>query len=369
MSPMNSDAKKTLMWHRVLARDAAADGKFVYAVRTTGIYCRPSCPSRRPKPDSVEFYPAPAAAERAGFRPCKRCAPHQPDRQRAAMLAACRYIDTHCDERLTLKTLGQRVGASPFHLQRVFKSIVGVSPREYQEARRIARFKSGVSNGGTVSTATYDAGFGSSSRLYEKSAQLGMTPARYRNKGTGLEIAFTTFGSPLGAVLVAATERGICSVSLGANAAQLEGALRAEFSAAAVRRDDDGLRGYARRIARYLAGGKSDFDLPLDIRATAFQRRVWKILQSIPYGTTRSYSEIARRSGKPSAVRAVARAIATNPVALLIPCHRAIRKNGDLAGYRWGVARKAALLKQESARNPQRTKTRWNPPLNAAERG
>lgn len=352
MPHMNSDAKKTLMWRRVLARDAAADGKFVYAVRTTGIYCRPSCPSRRPKPGSVEFYPAPAAAERAGFRPCKRCAPHQPDRQRAAMLAACRYIDAHCDERLTLATLARRIGSSPFHLQRVFRSIVGVSPREYQEARRIARFKSGVSDGGTVSGATFDSGFGSSSRLYEKSAQLGMTPARYRNKGAGIEIAFTTFGSPLGAVLVAATERGVCSVSLGANAPRLEAALRAEFSAAVIKRDGRGLRDYVRRIARYLAGSNPDLDLPLDIRATAFQRNVWNLLRSIPYGTTRSYSEIARRAGKPRAVRAVARAIATNPVALLIPCHRVVGKNGELAGYRWGVARKAALLARESAPKP-----------------
>jgi len=349
MPHMSSDAETTLMWHRVLARDAAADGKFVYAVRTTGIYCRPSCPSRRPMFDSVEFYPAPAAAERAGFRPCKRCAPHQPDRQRAAMLAACRYIDAHCDERLTLKMLGRRVGSSPFHLQRLFKKIVGVSPREYQEARRIARFKSGVSNGGTVSGATYDAGFSSSSRLYEKSAQFGMTPARYRNKGAGLEIAFTTFASPLGEVLVAATGRGVCSVSLGANASRLAAALRAEFSAATLVRDDKRLLRYARRIARYLAGRNSDLDLPLDIRATAFQRKVWKLLRAIPYGTTRSYSDIARRAGTPSAARAVARAIAANPVALLIPCHRAIRKSGELAGYRWGVARKAALLAKEGA--------------------
>ena len=349
MPNMDTGAKRMRMWRSVLARDATADGKFVYAVRTTGIYCRPSCPSRRPKPGSVEFYPAPAAAERAGFRPCKRCAPHQPDHQRAAVLAACSYIDEHCDERLTLKTLGRRVGVSPFHLQRLFRSIVGVSPREYQEARRIARFKSGVSNGSTVSGATFDAGFGSSSRLYEKSAQLGMTPARYRSKGAGLAMAFTTFRSPLGAVLVAATDRGVCSLRLGANAPALEAALRAEFSAAVITRDDRGLRDYARRIARYLAGNKSAIDLPLDIRATAFQRKVWQLLCAIPYGTTRSYSDIARRAGKPSAVRAVARAIASNPVALLIPCHRAIRKNGDLAGYRWGVERKAALLARENA--------------------
>ena len=252
---------------------------------------------------------------------------------------------------MTLKTLGRHVGLSPFHLQRLFKKVVGVSAREYHETRRLACFKSGVRDGHTVTAATFDAGYGSSSRLYEKSARhLGMTPARYRSRGAGLDIAFTTFRSPLGAVLMAATARGICSVSLGADAAQLEAGLRAEFSAAAVRRDDAGLRGYTRRVARYLGGGKPDLDLPLDIRATVFQRRVWKVLQSIPYGETRSYSEIARGAGKPSAARAVARAIATNPVALLIPCHRAIRKSGDLAGYRWGVARKAALLKQERGR-------------------
>ncbi len=334
----------------MLARDEAADGKFVYAVRTTGIYCRPSCPSRRPKPQSVEFFAAPAAAERAGYRPCQRCEPHQLDRQRTSVLAACSYITAHCDEQVTLQTLSRHVGLSPFHLQRLFKKIVGVSPREYQETRRIARFKTSVGNGSAITHAMFDSGFGSSSRLYEKSAQLGMTPARYRNKGLGLNIIYTTFGSPLGQVLLAATERGVCSVCLGANAAQLESQLRAEFSAATLVRDDQRMQRYARRIARYLAGGNPDLDLPLDIRATAFQRRVWNILRSIPYGATCSYSDIARRAGTPSAVRAVARAVATNPVALLIPCHRAIRKSGELAGYRWGVARKAALLKQERGR-------------------
>lgn len=353
MPHMNSDAKKTLLWHRVLARDATADGEFVYAVRTTGIYCRPSCPSRRPKPESVEFYPAPAAAERAGFRACKRCAPHQPDRQRAAMLAVCRYIETHSDERLTLQLLSRRAGLSPAYLQRLFKSIVGVSPREYQVTRRFTRFKNNIANGGAITRAMLDSGFGSTSRLYEKSArQLGMTPARYRSKGFGLSIKFTTFASPLGQVLLGATGRGVCSVSLGANAPRLEAALRAEFSAAVITRDDRSLRDYARRIARYLAGSQSDPALPLDIRGTAFQCKVWNLLRAIPYGTTRSYSDIARRAGKPRAVRAVARAIATNPVALLIPCHRAIRKSGELAGYRWGVARKAALLARERAPKP-----------------
>ncbi|MBI4192478.1 MAG: bifunctional DNA-binding transcriptional regulator/O6-methylguanine-DNA methyltransferase Ada [Betaproteobacteria bacterium] len=339
----------------VMARDARADGAFVYAVRTTGIYCRPSCPSRRPRPESVEFFAAPAAAERAGYRPCKRCTPQQADRQRAAVLAACRHIDTHSDQRLTLRTLGRKVGLSPHHLQRLFKQIIGVSPREYQEARRLAQFKHGVRNGRAVTTAMLDAGFGSSSRLYEKSARhLGMTPARYRKQGAGLAIAFTTFATPLGKVLLAATPQGICKVSLDASASRLEAELRAEFGAAAITRDDRKLEPYAKTIAGYLGGSHAGLDLPLDIRATAFQRKVWNILKSIPRGATRSYSDIARRAREPSAVRAVATAIASNPVALLIPCHRAVRKNGDLAGYRWGIERKAALLAQEK----KPTKTR-----------
>lgn len=355
---MNSLSKESSQWRSVLARDSRADGKFVYAVRTTGIYCRPTCPSRRPKPESVEFYPAPGDAERAGYRPCKRCAPHQCDPPRAAVLTACRYIEAHCEERLTLKTLSRDAKLSPFHLQRLFRRIVGVSPREYQEAQRMARLKTAISNGSTLSAATFDVGFGSSSRLYEKSAQFGMTPARYRSKGFGLNIAYTTFKSSLGQVLLAVTERGICTVSLGASVRQLEAELRAEFSAAAIKRDDKRLRAYTRRITRYLAGGNPDLDLPLDVRATAFQRRVWNILKSIPYGTTRSYSDIARSVGKPGAARAVGRAIATNPVALLIPCHRAISKSGNLAGYRWGVARKQALLAQEGLKEITRVKPR-----------
>ncbi len=346
---MNSAAEQTRKWRSVLERDARADGAFVYAVRTTGVYCRPSCPSRRPKPESVEFFAAPAVAERAGYRPCKRCSPHQADRQRAAVLAACRHIDAHSSERLTLQTLGRKIGLSPHHLQRLFKQITGVSPRDYQEARRIAQFKHGVRNGRTITAAMLDSGFGSSSRLYEKSARhLGMTPARYRKQGDGLAIAYTIFSSPLGEVLLAATPQGICKVSLGTGASRLEAELRAEFGAAVIKRDDRKLRAYAKKIAGYFGGSHAALDLPLDIRATAFQRKVWNILKSIPHGATRSYSDIARRAGMPTAVRAVATAIASNPVALLIPCHRAVRKNGDLAGYRWGLARKAALLAQET---------------------
>ena len=268
-------------------------------------------------------------------------------RHQQRALATCQYLAAHCDERVTLAALGRRVDLSPFHLQRLFKEVVGVSPREYQETQRIARFKEHVGNGRTITEAMLDAGFGSTSRLYEKSAHLGMTPARYRNRGAGVAIGFTTFRSTLGAVLVAATARGICAVSLGARAGDLVAALRTEFSAAVVRRDDQGLRDYVKAIAAYLAGDDTDLALPLDIRATAFQRKVWKLLQTIPYGETRSYSELARKTGNPNAVRAVARAIATNPVALLIPCHRAIRKGGELAGYRWGIERTAELLKRE----------------------
>jgi AraC family transcriptional regulator of adaptative response/methylated-DNA-[protein]-cysteine methyltransferase len=270
-------------------------------------------------------------------------------RQQAKVIAACQYLTAHCDERVTLAILGRRVNLSPFHLQRLFKQIVGVSPREFQEARRVARFKQHVGNGRTITEAMLESGFGSTSRLYEKSAHLGMTPARYRNKGEGVAIGFTTFRSAVGAVLIAATARGVCAVSLGEHAADLVASLRAEFSAAAVRRDTEGLRACAQAVAAFLGGASKTIEMPLDVRATAFQRKVWKLLQAIPYGETRTYGEIAQRAGKPRAVRAVARAIATNPVALLIPCHRAIRKSGELAGYRWGIERKAALLAQERA--------------------
>ena len=269
------------------------------------------------------------------------------ERQRTAVIAVCQHIAAHADKTLTLAGLGALAGMSPFHLQRRFKQIVGVSPREYQETCRLDAFKRHARSGGSLAEATFAAGFGSSSRLYEKSAQLGMTPARYRRRGANLEIRYTTFASPLGQVLIATTARGICKISLGASARALEQELRAEFAAADCARDERALRSHRAALTRYLAGGKRDLVLPLDVRATAFQRKVWKILRGIPYGETRSYSEIAAKAGAPAAVRAVARAIATNPVALVIPCHRAVRKNGELAGYRWGVARKRALLARE----------------------
>jgi AraC family transcriptional regulator of adaptative response/methylated-DNA-[protein]-cysteine methyltransferase len=269
------------------------------------------------------------------------------DSQRNAIIAVCQHIAAHAGETLTLAALGALAGMSPSHLQRRFKQIVGVSPREYQETCRLDRFKRHARSGGSLADATFAAGFGSSSRLYEKTAQLGMTPAHYRKRGVALDIAYTVFASPLGQVLIAATARGLCKISLGASAAALERELRDEFALADCKRDDRALKNYQQKLARYLAGGNPDLALPLDVRATAFQRKVWNILRGIPYGETRSYSEIAIKAGTPSAVRAVARAIATNPVALVIPCHRAVRKDGTLAGYRWGVARKHSLLARE----------------------
>lgn len=281
------------------------------------------------------------------------------ERLRSAIVALCQHIAAHAAQTLTLAELGRVAGWSPYHLQRRFKQIVGVSPREFQETCRLDAFKRHARAGGSLADATFAAGFGSSSRLYEKAALLGMTPAHYRKRGATLDIAYTVFDSPLGQVLIAASARGLCKISLGASARALERELRDEFAAAACRRDDRLLKNYRQKLQRYLDGGNPDLTLPLDIRATAFQRKVWNILRGIPYGETRSYSEIAATAGVPSAVRAVARAIATNPVALVIPCHRAVRKDGALAGYRWGIARKRRLL--ESERDAAATAARRKP--------
>ena len=269
-------------------------------------------------------------------------------REHDAIMAVCKHISAHAGEAITLAQLGALAALSPFHLQRRFKSIVGVSPREYQEACRLDAFRRHARDGGSIADATFAAGFGSSSRLYEKLPQLGMTPAHYKKRGADLEIRYTIFDSPLGKVMIAATARGICKISLGASARALAVELRAEFAAARCLRDDQALQTCQKMLLHYLAGGNRYLALPLDIRATAFQRKVWNILRTIPYGETRSYSDIAVAAGAPSSVRAVARAIATNPVALVVPCHRAVRKNGALAGYRWGIERKRALLAQES---------------------
>jgi AraC family transcriptional regulator, regulatory protein of adaptative response / methylated-DNA-[protein]-cysteine methyltransferase len=338
-------------WAAVVGRDRQFDGRFVYAVRSTGVYCRPSCPSRRPLVANVVFFNDPAGAEQAGFRACKRCRPRAngaPAGVAAAVRETAAFIDAHADERITLAALARRTGVSPFHLQRVFRRELGVTPREYQQARRLDRLRAQLRRGETVSRATYDAGFGSASRVYEQAARLGMTPAAYRRGGQGLQIRFAIVTSPLGQLLVAATPRGICTVSLGDTETQLERRLRAEFPRAVVERDEGGaLAEAARRVVAHIRGDAPAHDLPLDVRGTAFQQQVWRALLAIPYGETRSYAEVAAAIGHPTATRAVARACATNPIAVVIPCHRVVRSDGGLGGYAAGIERKERLLEVE----------------------
>lgn len=342
------------LWRAVVAKDARFDGRFVFAVSSTGIYCRPSCPSRRPQRERVAFFNLPEAAEEAGYRACLRCHPeanNQTDPQVAAVRSACRFIEQHQDEHLNLDLIGAHVGLSSFHLQRTFKRLMGITPKQYAEACRAARFKTGVRQGESVTNAMYDAGYGSSSRLYERStAELGMTPATYGKGGRGARIDYTIGHSSLGLVLVAATHKGICAVRIGDSEDALESNLRAEFPVAEITRDDQQLHSIVNKILDHLSGKQPHLDLPLDIQATAFQRQVWEALRSIPYGSTRSYSEVAKTIGRPTAVRAVARACATNPVALVIPCHRVIREDQSLGGYRWGLERKKKLLAGERSR-------------------
>lgn len=338
-------------WQAVLQRDRSYDGAFVYAVRSTGIYCRPSCSSRKPKSEHVSFFPLPEAAEQAGFRPCKRCRPDQAvagDPQVELARRVCRYIETHLDDSLTLESLGRRFGLSPSHLQRTFRSVAAVTPRQYAEACRMRHIKTALTKGDDIMRALHDAGYNSSSRLYGKaSAQLGMTPGAYKRGGKDVPLLYTTAECTLGYLLVAATEKGICAVRIGSNEAGLQEAFLSEFAGARIERDASPLAGWVREIVRHLGGEQPHLELPLDVRATAFQKRVWQALQEIPYGSTRTYSEIAGAIGQPSAARAVARACATNPTALLIPCHRVLRNDGGLGGFRWGIERKKALLHRE----------------------
>lgn len=339
------------VWQAVVERDKSWDGRIFFAVRTTGVYCRPSCPARRPRRENVEFFASPQAAERAGFRACRRCRPRElnpPDPQAAFVAAACEFIDAHPEEQVTLDRLGEAVGVSPHHLQRIFKRVVGVSPRDYAEARRLGRLKQDLKGTNGVTGAIYSAGYGSSSRLYEvANDSLGMTPATYRRGGAGAAITYAIADSPLGRLLVGMTERGICSVSLGDSDDILEDRLVREFPAASLSRDDGAHQTWVQAIVDSVSGQPARLDLPLDVQATAFQRRVWSALRAIPAGETRSYSEIARELGQPTAARAVAQACATNPVALVIPCHRVVRSDGALGGYRWGVTRKQHLLEGE----------------------
>jgi len=337
-------------WEAVTDRDRRMDGMFFYAVLTTGVYCRPSCPSRKPKRANVLFFQKRDAAERAGFRACRRCHPQREtalDPQAEMVEKVCRYIDANLDAPVTLTRVSREVSFSPFHLQRTFKSLLGITPRAYADARRLDSLKSSLQEGHSVTRSMYDAGYGSSSRLYERStAQLGMTPSRYRKQGSGETIHFTTAASPIGRMLLAATQSGVCSIRFSGSDRDLEKQLRAEFSQAQIQRDDSALCGWVDSLLERM-NGINLRPLPLDIRATAFQRLVWEHLQKIPYGTTESYAEVAQQIGRPTATRAVARACATNPVAVAIPCHRVIRQDGNLGGYRWGLNRKKTLLALE----------------------
>ena len=337
-------------WRAVEARDSKFDGKFVFAVASTGVYCRPSCPAKRPRRENVTFFSRPEHAERAGFRACLRCRPRllSGNPQAEAVKAICRYIEQHLEEGITLERLGKTFHQSGFHLQRRFKAVLGITPREYADACRMRRLKRNLQAGDNVTRALYDAGYGSSSRLYEKTAsQLGMTPDKYRRGAIAASIRYACADSPLGRMLIAATDRGICSIQFAETDGELIEGLKREFPFAVRKPDEGGLEAWIKAVLSRMAGKEVSASLPLDIRATAFQRRVWTYLQSIPFGRTKSYGEVAKAIGQPSASRAVARACATNPVAVAIPCHRVVREDGSISGYRWGVERKKALLEME----------------------
>ena len=339
-------------WTAVANRDAGADGRFFYAVRTTGVYCRPGCASRLPLRANTVFFETTADAEAAGFRSCKRCRPADGSaaaRHLAAIEKACARLRTS-ETMPSLAELADAAAVSRFHFHRVFKQITGVTPREYARSHRLDRLGEKLDSGQPVAASIYAVGFGSSSRAYEAApAGLGMTPGARRRGGKGETIRFVSIATPLGWALVAATGRGICMTALADDRDDLVAALRQRFPAAELIAEDAGLRGWADRIVRFITAPEENLDLPLDIQGTAFQARVWRALQKIPLGKTASYSEIAAALGQPKAVRAVAQACAANKLALIVPCHRVVRSDGDLGGYRWGIERKRALLAREHA--------------------
>jgi AraC family transcriptional regulator, regulatory protein of adaptative response / methylated-DNA-[protein]-cysteine methyltransferase len=355
-------------WRAVMERDSSQDGSFYYGVVTTGVYCRPSCPSRRPLLKNVQFFRAPDEAESAGLRPCRRCRPRDAVRHPLAdrMRELCRYIEAHAHEPLTLKTLSEQAHLSPFHLQRNFKSFVGVTPKQYTEAYRLKSLKQKLRDNGSVTNAVYDAGFSSGSRVYERAdTRLGMTPRQYRERGHGVEISYAAAPTPLGTLMVGATDRGLCFVQFGEQEAELRARLQREYPSATVspmpQNRKKQFAQWMRALTLYLQGSQTALELPLDVHGTAFQMKVWNYLQRIPYGDVQSYTEVAKGIGHSTAVRAVARACASNPLALVIPCHRVIRGDGALSGYRWGLDRKRALIERERAtRTEAQAKTRRN---------
>jgi len=343
------------MWRATGARDPHFDGVFWYAVTTTGVFCRPSCPSRRPRRDNVRFFPSTAAALAAGFRPCKRCAPLANREPLAARLeAVARYIDAHADQPLPLAGLAARAHLSPAHFQRRFKALLGVSPKAYQDGARLARLKAGLRSGGAVLDAIVGAGFSSTSRVYGEAARnLGMTPSTYRAGGAGETIAHACRPTALGLLMMAATDRGVCFAQFGPSEAALRRKLAAEFPQATLvaspMADSPLLDAWIRAFEAHVGGHAPRPDVPLDLRGTAFQVKVWRFLLGIRAGEVVSYSEVAAGIGAPTAVRAAASACAANRIAVLVPCHRVLRGDGGLGGYRWGIERKRTLIDGERA--------------------
>jgi AraC family transcriptional regulator of adaptative response/methylated-DNA-[protein]-cysteine methyltransferase len=358
---MNCSAKSEMLaaatssdprWSALVARDSEADGRFVYSVRTTGVYCRPSCGARTPRPENVAFHLTSADAERAGFRPCKRCRPDQPPRERQqtdTVVALCRLIEKG-DPPPTLRELAEHAGLSSYHLHRVFKDVTGLTPGAYAAAQRARRVRSALKVSRTVTDAIYDAGYRSSGRFYAESNEvLGMTPTSYRTGGASTEIRFAVGECSLGSILVAASPRGVCAILMGDDPDALARNLQDRFPRAHLIGGDTAFEQIVAKVVGFVEAPGAGLDLPLDVRGTVFQQRVWQALREIPFGSTASYSDIARRIGAPKSVRAVAQACAANPVAVAIPCHRVVRNDGGLSGYRWGVERKRALLDREAA--------------------
>jgi AraC family transcriptional regulator, regulatory protein of adaptative response / methylated-DNA-[protein]-cysteine methyltransferase len=338
-------------WATVLARDPRADGSFCYSVRTTGVYCRPSCGARTARPENVAFYLTAADAERAGFRPCKRCRPDRlslAEQQAAKVAALCRLIE-NAEQVQSLDALARHAGLSPYHLHRVFKAVTGLTPRAYAAAHRAHRVRAGLGRRGTVTDAIYDAGYGSGGRFYEESNQiLGMTPTRYRAGGANTQIRFAIGECSLGSILVATSERGVCAILMGDDPDALARDLQDRFPRANLIGGDAAFERIVATVVGFVEAPRLGLDLPLDVRGTAFQQRVWQALREIPAGATASYCDIARRISAPKSVRAVARAVAANVLAVAIPCHRVVRNDGGLSGYCWGVERKRTLIEREA---------------------
>ena len=340
-------------WKAVVARDRNADGQFFYAVRTTGVYCRPSCAARMAKPENVTFHATAGDAERAGFRACKRCRPDRwwlPAPHAALVAELCRFIETA--ERVpTLAQLARRAGVSPHHLHRVFRAVAGVTPKAYAAAHRARRLRHALTEGATVTDAIYDAGYGSNGRFYDQSNEvLGMTATRYRAGGAGAEIRFAVGECSLGSILVAQSERGVCAIFIGDDPDRLARDLQDRFPNARLVGGDADFETLVAEVVGFVEAPGLGLDLPLDVRGTAFQQRVWQAMRAIPVGATMSYSALARTIGAPKSTRAVAAACAANVLAVAIPCHRVVRSDGGLSGYRWGVERKRALIARESGR-------------------